>query len=101
MRSSNPSLQDVCNLPPHIIEKSTATHPSSFFAPMICALLNIKKTQTFFVYATIVEVNARRRDGAIAGIELLHRIRKGQFDLGCLGVQDQAASTIWTEVLSA
>ena len=26
-----------------------------------------------------------------AGIELLHRIGKGQFDLGRLGVQDQAA----------
>ena len=30
----------------------------------------------------------------IAGIELLHRIRKGQFDLGRLGVQGQAAPEI-------
>jgi transposase-like protein len=37
----------------------------------------------------------------IAGIEPLHRIRKGQFDLGRLGVQGQAASTIWTVVRSA
>jgi transposase-like protein len=37
----------------------------------------------------------------IAGIELLHRIRKGQFDLGSLGVQGQIAPTIWTAVLSA
>ena len=37
----------------------------------------------------------------IAGIELLHRIRKGQFDLGRLGVQGQTAPAIWTAVLSA
>jgi transposase-like protein len=37
----------------------------------------------------------------IAGLELLHRIRKGQFDLGRLGVQGQAAPAIWTAVLSA
>jgi transposase-like protein len=37
----------------------------------------------------------------IAGIELLHRIRKGQFDLGSLGVQGQIAPTIWTAVLLA
>ena len=37
----------------------------------------------------------------IAGIELLHRIRKGQFDLDCLGVQGQAATAIWTAVLTA
>jgi hypothetical protein len=43
----------------------------------------------------------KRAAVTIAGIELLHRIRKGQFDLGCLGVQDQAAPTIWTAVLSA
>jgi transposase-like protein len=37
----------------------------------------------------------------IAGIALVHRIRKGQFDLGPLGVQGQAAPAIWTAVLSA
>jgi hypothetical protein len=31
----------------------------------------------------------------IAGIELLHRIRKGQFGLGRLGVQGQAAPEVW------
>jgi transposase-like protein len=38
---------------------------------------------------------------AITGIELMHRIRKGQFALVRLGVQDQAAPTIWTAVLTA
>jgi transposase-like protein len=37
----------------------------------------------------------------IAGIELLHRISKGQFDLGHLGVPRQAAPAIWTAVLKA
>src|SRR5712691_1159522 len=31
----------------------------------------------------------------IGGIELLHRIRKGQFGLGRLGVQGQAAPEVW------
>ena len=37
----------------------------------------------------------------IAGIELLHRIRKGQFGLGRLGVQGQAAPAVWNAVLGA
>ena len=36
----------------------------------------------------------------IAGIELLHRIRKGQFALGRLGVQGRAAPAVWSAVLS-
>ena len=43
----------------------------------------------------------RRAAATIAGIELLHRIRKGQFDLGRLGVQGQTAPTIWAAVLPA
>jgi transposase-like protein len=37
----------------------------------------------------------------IASIELMHRIRKGQFALARLGVQGQAAPTIWNAVLTA
>src|ERR1700736_277432 len=37
----------------------------------------------------------------IAGIELLHRIRKGQFRLGRLGLQGQAAPEVWNAVLGA
>jgi transposase-like protein len=37
----------------------------------------------------------------IAGIELMHRIRKGQFALARVGVQGQAAPTIWAAVLAA
>jgi transposase-like protein len=37
----------------------------------------------------------------IAGIELMHRIRKGQFGLRRLGVRGQAASAIWNAVLGA
>jgi transposase-like protein len=36
----------------------------------------------------------------IAGVELLHRIRKGQFDLGRLRLKGQAAPAIWNAVLS-
>src|SRR5271165_7255525 len=37
----------------------------------------------------------------IAGIELMHRIRKGQFKLGKLRIQDNRASEIWNAVLAA
>ncbi|WP_157103433.1 DDE-type integrase/transposase/recombinase, partial [Variovorax sp. WDL1] len=37
----------------------------------------------------------------IAGVELLHRVRKGQFNLGRLLVRGQAAPAIWHAVLSA
>ena len=37
----------------------------------------------------------------IAGIELLHRIRKGQFALRRLGTHGGAASTVWNKVLEA
>ena len=36
----------------------------------------------------------------IAGIELMHRIRKGQFGLRCLGVRGRAAPAIWRTVLA-
>ena len=36
----------------------------------------------------------------IAGVELLHRIRKGQFNLGRLRLEGQAAPAIWNGVLS-
>ena len=37
----------------------------------------------------------------IAGVELLHRIRKGQFNLGRLRIACQAAPAIWKAVLLA
>ncbi len=37
----------------------------------------------------------------IAGVELLHRIRKQQFSLGRLRLKDQAAPAIWNAVLAA
>ncbi len=37
----------------------------------------------------------------IAGIELMHRVRKGQFALGRLGVQGGAAPAIWNTALGA
>ena len=35
----------------------------------------------------------------IAGIELMHRIRKGQFGLRSLGLQRQTAPAVWNAVL--
>ena len=35
----------------------------------------------------------------ISGIELIHRIRKGQFDLCALGHKDTAAPSVWNAVL--
>ncbi|MGF6789730.1 IS6 family transposase [Paraburkholderia sp. 35.1] len=45
----------------------------------------------------------RFRNAAItlSGIELVHRIRKGQFSLGKLGLKDTAAPAVWKAVLSA
>src|SRR5208283_2249028 len=37
----------------------------------------------------------------IAGIELMHRIRKGQFKLGKLRIQDNRAPAVWNAVLAA
>jgi transposase-like protein len=37
----------------------------------------------------------------IAGIELLHRIRKGQFALAILRMQGQVAPAVWQAVLNA
>jgi transposase-like protein len=37
----------------------------------------------------------------ITGIELLHGIRKEQFKLRRLGVQDRAAPAVWNAVLRA
>jgi transposase-like protein len=44
----------------------------------------------------------RFRNAAItlAGIELMHRIRKGQFNLVKLSLKDTAASAVWNAVLS-
>jgi transposase-like protein len=45
----------------------------------------------------------RFRNAAVtlSGIELLHRIRKGQFSLAKLGLKDTAAPAVWEAVLSA
>ena len=37
----------------------------------------------------------------IAGVELMHRIRKGQFGLRRLGVRGRAAPAVWNAVLEA
>jgi transposase-like protein len=43
----------------------------------------------------------RRAKVTIAGIELLHRIRKNQFDLSKLQIHAKTASTMWNAVLAA
>ncbi len=35
----------------------------------------------------------------ISGIELMHRIRKGQFNLRTLGLKDTAAPAVWNAIL--
>jgi transposase-like protein len=37
----------------------------------------------------------------IAGTELLHRIRKGQFSFGRLGLKDRSTPGVWNAVLAA
>ncbi|MGF6851241.1 transposase-like protein [Paraburkholderia sp. CI3] len=45
----------------------------------------------------------RFRNAAItlSGVELVHRIRKGQFSLAKPGLKDTAAPAVWEAVLSA
>ena len=43
----------------------------------------------------------RRAATTIAGIELMHRIRKGQFKLGKLRVKNKTAPEVWNAVLGA
>ena len=43
----------------------------------------------------------RRAGTTIAGIELMHRIRKDQFKLGKLRIKDKTAPEIWNAVLTA
>ena len=45
--------------------------------------------------------NFRRAATTIAGIELIHRTRKGQFKLGKLRIKDKTAPEIWNAVLAA
>jgi transposase-like protein len=44
--------------------------------------------------------NFRRAATTIAGIELIHRIRKGQFKLGKLRIKDKIVLEIWNAVLT-
>ena len=43
----------------------------------------------------------RQAATTIAGVELMHRIRKGQFKLGKLGIKNRTAPEIWNAVLAA
>jgi transposase-like protein len=45
--------------------------------------------------------HCRRAATTVAGIELIHRIGKGQFKLGKLGAKDETAPEIWKAVLAA
>jgi transposase-like protein len=53
---------------------------------------------------TKVMLGFRRFRGAtttISGIELMHRIRKGQFNLATLDLKDTATPTVWNAILFA
>lgn len=43
----------------------------------------------------------RRASVTIAGIELMHRIRKGQFTVNKLRAAGETAPEVWTSVLAA
>jgi transposase-like protein len=45
--------------------------------------------------------NFRQAATTIAGIELMHRIRKSQFKLGKLHIRNKTAPEIWNAVLAA
>jgi transposase-like protein len=41
----------------------------------------------------------RNAAATISGIEFMHRIRKGQFNISMLGFKDTAAPAVWNSVL--
>jgi hypothetical protein len=41
----------------------------------------------------------RNTPTTISGVELMHRLRKRQFDLCALGLKDTAAPSVWNAVL--
>jgi transposase-like protein len=41
----------------------------------------------------------RNAAATISGIELMHRIRKGQFNFSMVGLKDTAAPDVWDAVL--
>ena len=43
----------------------------------------------------------RNASTTVAGLELMHRLRKGQFNLRKLRVNDKAVSSTWNAVLAA
>ena len=45
--------------------------------------------------------NFRQAATTIAGVELMHRIRKGQFKLGKSPIKNKTAPEIWNAVLAA
>ena len=45
--------------------------------------------------------NFREAATTIAGVELMHRIRKRQFKLGKLRIKNKTAPEIWNAVLAA
>jgi hypothetical protein len=51
--------------------------------------------------AILVFKKFRRAVMTIAGIELMHRVGKGQFKLGKLSIKDKTAPEIWNAVLAA
>jgi len=54
-------------------------------------------------FRTKVTLGLKRFRGAattISGIELMHRIRKGQFNLATLDLKDTSTPTVWNAVLS-
>ncbi|MGF6297844.1 transposase-like protein [Paraburkholderia sp. WC7.3d] len=53
------------------------------------------------VYAVLGFKRFRNAATTIAGIEMMHRIRKGQFDLTNLRLKDTTAPVVWKAVLSA
>ncbi|MGF6782399.1 transposase-like protein [Paraburkholderia sp. GAS334] len=64
----------------------------------------IEQDHRYIKFRTSVMLGFKRfRSAAItlAGIELMHRIRKGQFSLTSLRLKDTAAPAVWNSVLSA
>ena len=86
-RTGHPTVRTDKTVLPAQLFKIRSTSHIIRKEPLIAVMLGLKQ----FGNAAIT----------IAGIELMHRIRKGQFGLRRLGLQGQTAPAVWNVVLRA
>jgi hypothetical protein len=85
----------------HCNEGSASAGRQTRARPWACGVLNVD-IRTPHLPPTLLGLKRFRSASiTIAGIELMRRIRKGQFKLGKLRIKGKTAPEVWNAVLSA